>query len=160
MDVIADNQTEATIAKLRRGEATDAIRDEVSAALLSSMQTIIAELGEMKKSLWSAQTLKDLVDERHNILCAACPAKQFASLQAVLAAQKKQEGAGGKAEDAGGKAQEKPSWLQLLLSSESIRYFILILVLVWAVIYIKTGPEGVDAVKGGVAHTVTGGQVK
>jgi hypothetical protein len=150
VDVIADNQTEATIAKLRRGEATDAIRDEVSAALLSSMQTIIAELGEMKKSLWSAQTLKDLVDERHNILCSACPARQYANLQSALAAQKKQEK----------KQEDKPSWLQILLSSESIRYFILILVLVWAVIYIKTGPEGVDAVKGGVAHTVTGGQVK
>lgn len=45
----------------------------------------------------------------------------------------------------------------MLLSSESLRYFVLILVLVWAVIYIKTGAEGVDAIRGAAASTVTGG---
>lgn len=150
MDIIADNQTEATIAKLRRGEATDAIRDEVSAALLTSMQTIIAELADMKKSLWSAQTLKELVDERHNILCTTCPARQMANLQAALKQSKEKEEP----------AKKESSWFAALLSSESIRYFVLILILVWAVIYIKTGAEGVAAVKGGVTHTVTGGQAK
>ena len=153
MDIIADNQTEATIAKMRRGEATDAIRDEVSAALLTSMQTIIAELADMKKSLWSAQTLKELVDERHNILCTTCPARQMANLQAALKQSKEEE----KKEEP---AKKEPSWFAALLSSESIRYFVLILILVWAVIYIKTGAEGVAAVKGGVTHTVTGGQAK
>ena len=56
--------------------------------------------------------------------------------------------------------ESKKSWLQELLSSESIRYFILMLILIWAVIYVKTGPEGVDSVKGGVTGTVTGRGLK
>lgn len=151
-DIIANNQTEATIAKLRRGEATDAVRDEVSAALLTSMQTIIAELADMKKSLWSAQTLKELVDERHNVLCTTCPARQMASVQAALKQAKEEE----KNEE----PAKKESWFAAFLSSESIRYFVLILILVWAVIYIKTGAEGVAAVKSGVTHTVTGGHAQ
>lgn len=155
-DIIANNQTEATIAKLRRGEATDAVRDEVSAALLTSMQTIIAELADMKKSLWSAQTLKELIDERHNTLCSACPAKQLVTLQALLK-QDKDKDEEKKDEPT---TKKEPSWFTAFLSSESIRYFVLILILVWAVIYIKTGAEGVAAVKGGVTHTVTGGHAQ
>lgn len=154
-DIIANNQTEATIAKLRRGEATDAVRDEVSAALLTSMQTIIAELADMKKSLWSAQMLKELVDERHNVLCASCPARQMASIQAALKQSKEEE----KKEEPA-TTKKEPSWFAAFLSSESIRYFVLILILVWAVIYIKTGSEGVAAVKSGVTHTVTGGRAQ
>lgn len=53
--------------------------------------------------------------------------------------------------------EEGGGWFPLLLSSESLRYFVLILVLVWAVIYIKTGAEGVDAIRDAAASMVTGG---
>ena len=150
-DIIANSQTEAAIAKLRRGEATDSLRDEATAALLASMQTIIGELADMKKSLWSTAALKDLIDDRHSTLCNACPVRRWADAQVLAGRQQQQQ----KKEE-----ESKKSWLQELLSSESIRYFILMLILIWAVIYVKTGPEGVDSVKGGVTGTVTGRGLK
>lgn len=148
-DIIADNQTAAAISKLRRGEATDSLRDEVSAALLSSVQTIIAELDEMKRSMWTPQALRNAIDDRHNALCSGCPtrawveAKKLAENAAALSQKTESKG--------------KTSWLVEIVKSESLRYFILILLLVWAVIYIKTGVDGMEAVKSGMTHTITGG---
>lgn len=130
-DIIAENQTEAVLSALDRGEADNATRDKVSAALLRSQTKVLSELGKIQDNLWTLDRLEALVDKRHAILCSKCT---------IRAAQKK-EG----------------SWLALLLSSESLRYFVLILVLVWAVIYIKTGAEGVAAIRGAAASTVTGG---
>jgi hypothetical protein len=130
-DIMADNQTEAVLSMLDRGEADDKTRDKVSAALLRSQTKVLDELGKIHDNLWSLDRLEALVDKRHEILCSKC----------VLRTSQKKEG----------------SWLTLLLSSESIRYFVLILVLVWAVIYIKTGAEGVDAIRGAARATMTGG---
>lgn len=130
-DIMADNQTEAVLSMLDRGEADDKTRDKVSAALLRSQTKVLDELGKIHDNLWSLDRLEALVDKRHEILCSKC----------VLRTSQKKEG----------------SWLTLLLSSESIRYFVLILVLVWAVIYIKTGAEGVNAIRGAATSTVTGG---
>ena len=131
-DIMADNQTESVLSLLDRGEADDRTRDKVSAALLRSQTKVLDELGKIQDNLWSLERLEKLVDKRHEVLCSKC---------ALRTSQKKEE----------------KSWLTLLLSSESIRYFVLILVLVWAVIYIKTGPEGVNAVRGAATSTVTGG---
>lgn len=130
-DIMADNQTEAVLSMLDRGEADDKTRDKVSAALLRSQTKVLDELGKIHDNLWSLDRLEALVDKRHEILCSKC----------TLRASQKKEG----------------SWLTLLLSSESLRYFVLILVLVWAVIYIKTGAEGVNAIRGAATSTVTGG---
>lgn len=130
-DIIAENQTEAVLSALDRGEADNATRDKVSAALLRSQTKVLSELGKIQDNLWTLDRLEALVDKRHEILCSKCT---------IRTAQKK-EG----------------SWLALLLSSESLRYFVLILVLVWAVIYIKTGAEGVAAIRDAAASTVTGG---
>jgi hypothetical protein len=130
-DIMADNQTEAVLSMLDRGEADDKTRDKVSAALLRSQTKVLDELGKIQDNLWSLDRLEALVDKRHEILCSKC----------VLRTSQRKEG----------------SWLTLLLSSESLRYFVLILVLVWAVIYIKTGAEGVNAIRGAATSTVTGG---
>lgn len=130
-DIMADNQTEAVLSMLDRGEADDRTRDKVSAALLRSQTKVLDELSKIQDNLWSLDRLEALVDKRHELLCSKC----------VLRTPQRKEG----------------SWLTLLLSSESIRYFVLILVLVWAVIYIKTGAEGVNAIRGAATSTVTGG---
>ena len=85
-DIIAESQTEAVIAKLRRGEGTDALRDEVSAALLSSMSELVSEVRTIKGSLWTAGDLQRAIDERHRTLCAGCPAKSKAggSVERIL----------------------------------------------------------------------------
>ena len=131
-DIMADNQTEAVLSMLDRGEADDKTRDKVSAALLRSQTKVLDELVKIQDNLWTLDRLEALVDKRHENLCSKC----------TLRTSQKKEG----------------SWLTLLLSSESLRYFVLILVLVWAVIYIKTGAEGVAAIRGAATSTVTGGQ--
>lgn len=132
-DIIAENQTEAVLSVLDRGEADNATRDKVSAALLRSQTKVLDELGKIQDSLWTLNRLESFIDKRHEALCSKCPHRTRAS------------------------AKKEGGWLQMLLSSESLRYFVLILVLVWAVIYIKTGAEGVDAIRGAAASTVTGG---
>ena len=132
-DIIAENQTEAVLSVLDRGEADNATRDKVSAALLRSQTKVLDELGKIHDNLWTLNRLESFVDKRHEAMCSKCPHR------------------------IGSSAKKEGGWFSLLLSSESLRYFVLILVLVWAVIYIKTGAEGVDAIRGAAASTVTGG---
>ena len=132
-DIIAENQTEAVLSVLDRGEADNATRDKVSAALLRSQTKVLYELGKIQDNLWTLNRLESFIDKRHEALCSKCPHRTGAA------------------------AKKEGGWFPLLLSSESLRYFVLILVLVWAVIYIKTGAEGVDAIRGAAASTVTGG---
>lgn len=146
-DIIADNQTAAAISKLQRGEATDSLRDEVSAALLAAMQTILHEIDDLKKSMWSAGTLRSMIDERHTSLCSNCPTKRWVETKQTAE----------QAAAVSRQSEKKTNWFTEIVRSESLRYFILIVLLVWAVIYIKTGSDGVKAVKDGVTHTITGG---
>ena len=132
-DIIAENQTEAVLSVLDRGEADNATRDKVSAALLRSQTKVLDELGKIRDNLWTLNRLESFIDKRHEALCSKCPHRPVSS------------------------AKKEGGWFTMLLSSESLRYFVLILVLVWAVIYIKTGAEGVDAIRGAAASTVTGG---
>ena len=132
-DIIAENQTEAVLSVLDRGEADNATRDKVSAALLRSQTKVLDELGKIQENLWTLNRLESFIDKRHEALCSKCPHRPVSS------------------------AKKEGGWFPLLLSSEPLRYFVLILVLVWAVIYIKSGAEGVDAIRGAAASTVTGG---
>ena len=132
-DIIAENQTEAVLSVLDRGEADNSTRDKVSAALLRSQTKVLYELGKIQDNLWTLNRLESFIDKRHEALCSKCPHRT------------------------GSSAKKDSGWFPLLLSSESLRYFVLILVLVWAVIYIKTGADGVDAIRDAAASTVTGG---
>lgn len=136
-DIMADNQTEAVLSILDRGEADDRTRDKVSAALLRSQTKMSQQLDVIQRDLWTIEKLEKLVDDRHRSLCDRC------ELRSATAPRDK--------------AAEKRPWFEAVLASESFRYFILVLLLVWAVIYMRTGMEGVEAVKSGVVHTVTGG---
>ena len=121
-DIIAENQTEAVLSVLDRGEADNATRDKVSAALLRTQMKLLEDFAELKGHLWKPRDLEDLIDRRHREACAVCPARGTA------------------------RGQKKSSLLEAMCSSESVRYFLLILILIWAVIYLKAGPGGVEAV--------------
>lgn len=131
MDIMADNQTEAVLSQLDRGEADDRTRDKVSAVLLRAQTKMSRQLDEMQKSLWTPDQLANLVARKHGELCSHCQ----------MHVQPK----------------EATGWFEAVLSSESIRYFILVLLLVWAVIYITTGTDGIDAVKSAAVSTLVGG---
>lgn len=122
-DPIADSQTEAVIAKLRRGEGTDALRDEVSAALLSSMSKLIGEVAEIKENIWKSSDLRKAIDERHAAACANCPARKMADEQ----------------------SRQKSNIVSHLVSPTVMIFVIAVLSLLTA-IYATIGRHGFDAV--------------
>lgn len=129
-DILADSQTEAALADLERGSVTDSERDRILAAVLRSQSRIIDTLADIRANLWSVDRLETFIDRRHQDLCARCPARA--------------------------QPAHPKGWLADLLSSETFRYFILVVVLVWAVIYMRTGVEGVESVRDAAVRTVTG----
>ncbi len=144
-DVISENATNAVLSALDRGDADDRTRDRVSAALLRAVTKVVEQQDEMKamiEELRAAQVRPEQVGElaaaEHERRCSECPARRWVDRQ-----MRSEKRAGG--------------WLAALASSETLRYFVLVVLLVWAVVYLKTGQSGVDAVKGGVTHTLTGG---
>jgi len=157
-DIMADNATEAVLSVLDRGEADNATRDKVSAALLRQVGKMSEAQEEMKRSqdelklmitalqqnMMSSDNVKHLAAEVHDKRCAECPAKKWADKFAEKPATHDAD-------------KSKQHWFSSLLSSESFRYFILMLVLVWAVVYIKGGSAAVESVKSGLTHTATGG---
>jgi len=146
-DIMADSQTEATLAALDRGEVDDKMRDRVLAALLRSQTRMLEELVKIKENLWDMDKLESLIDKRHQVLCTNCVLRQ----QALAPA---------KVEPDQNKGSAKKSWIELILTSEATRYFILMVILVWAIVYVKSGAEGVASVRDGVTHTVSGGIAK
>lgn len=138
-DIMADSQTEAVLAALDRGEADSKLMNRVLAALLRTQNKTLAELVDIRKNLWDMDRLEKMIDQRHQSLCSTCVLRQAAA----ATKEKPQE--------------RQKSWLELVLTSESIRYFVLVVILVWAVIYVKSGSEGVKSVREAATHTVTGG---
>ncbi len=141
-DIMADSQTEATLAALDRGEVDDKMRDRVLAALLRSQTRMLEELVKIKENLWDMDKLESLIDKRHQVLCTNCVLRQ----QALTKPDPDKK-----------KDEPKKSWIELILTSEATRYFILMVILVWAIVYVKSGAEGVASVRDGVTHTVRGG---
>ena len=142
IDIMAESQTETVLAALDRGEVDDRLRDQVSAALLRSLTRIAEQLSEIKLNLWDMDKLESLIDKRHQVLCSGCALRQQAMVPKPAAPAEE---------------PRKKSWIELILTSESTRYFILMLILVWAVIYMKTGPDGTAAVRDAAKTTLTGG---
>lgn len=138
-DILSDNQTESVLTLLDRGEADEATRNRVSAALLRAQTRMMNQLYDIRTNLWSRSDLEVLVGEQHRRHCESCPAKKYVESQGKQAESTKQR------------------WLVALLSSESFHLFVLAAILVWAVIYLSSGKEGVDAVKSGMQHLSTGG---
>lgn len=143
-DIMAESQTEAVLAELDRGATDDRTRDHVLAALLRSQTRMLDELSDIKKGLWDLDKLKGLIDERHRAICANCSLRHT-----VNATSPQSDG------QAGG--NRKKSWPELILTSESTRYFVLMVILVWAIVYVKSGADGVAKVRDSIVPTISGG---
>lgn len=142
-DIMAESQTEAVLAELDRGVTDDRTRDHVLAALLRSQTRMLNELADIKKGLWDLDKLKSLIDERHRAICTNCTIRQ-----PVTTPPSQPDGASG---------NRKKSWPELILTSESTRYFVLMVILVWAIVYVKSGAEGVANVRDSLVPTMHGG---
>lgn len=160
VDIIANSQTESVLAALDRGDADDKIRDQVSAALLRALTSVIKELGEIKSNLWQPEALKRLIDERHDRRCQDCPAKKWADDQrAAQLLQAKQAQQAAQAANPAGKAQPEGSfqWVLHLMGNSSFQFFVLLIFLIGAFVYLTTGRGGVDAAKDSVRTVISGG---
>lgn len=142
-DIMAESQTEAVLAELDRGVTDDRTRDHVLAALLRSQTRMLNELADIKKGLWDLDKLKSLIDERHRAICTNCTIRRPA-----VATPSQPDGASG---------IRKKSWPELILTSEPTRYFVLMVILVWAIVYVKSGAEGVANVRDSLVPTMHGG---
>ena len=142
-DIMAESQTEAVLAELDRGTTDDRTRDHVLAALLRSQTRMLDELAAIKEGLWDLDKLKNLIDERHRAICTNCSLRQ-----AVASLSPRPDGA---------PVGRKKSWPELILTSESTRYFVLMVILVWAIVYVKSGADGVANVRDSIVPTMSGG---
>ena len=146
VDIIAESQTESVLSALDRGDADDKIRDQVSAALLRAMTRMSQELIDIRANLWKPADLKNLIDERHEKRCRDCPAKKMAEerLQLQRQAQDRQP-------------QGILHWVLYLAGNSGFQFFILLLLLISAFIYLTTGKGGVDATRETVNTVMHGG---
>lgn len=154
-DIIAESQTEAVLSALDRGDADDKIRDQVSAALLRAMSRLSQELVDIKKSLWKPEDLKSLIDERHRQRCQDCPAKKMAEERLRL--QQAHAAAAAEQEQAAQQPQGAVQWVLHLAGNSGFQFFILLLLLISAFIYLTTGKGGVDATRETVNTVMHGG---
>lgn len=136
-DIIAENQTERMIQLLLNGDADAKAQQAALAAVLRTTTQQARELEEIKQNLWKPSDLEKAVDAQLKMKCRDCPARKKAESEA---------------------AKEAPqSWFLALVTSESFRYFILILMFAWALIVVTSGRENAKAVGEHVKTTLTGG---
>lgn len=134
-DIIAENQTERTIQTLMSGDADAKTQQAALAAVLRATMTQAKELEQIKQNLWKPDDLERAVEAQIRIRCQECPAKRHA--EEVV--------------------KDKPThWFVTLVTSESFRYFLLILMFAWALIVVTSGKETAKAVAENVRGTVTG----
>ena len=133
-DIIAENQTERTIQTLMNGDADAKTQQAALAAVLRATMTQAKELEQIKQNLWKPDDLEKAVDAQLRLKCRECPARQHAE-----------------------EVKDKPSnWFVALITSESFRYFLLILMFAWALIVVTSGKDAAKAVAENVRGTVTG----
>lgn len=145
-DIIAESETERVLSTLERGDADDKVRDRVSAALLRALTRMSTELADIRENLWKPDDLRRVIDERHDQKCRECPAKKLVdeSLHAATAPKRDQP-------------QGMIPWLINLMSNNSFQFFILLLFLIAAFVYLTTGKGGVDAARETLSTVVSGG---
>ena len=118
-------------------------RSEIFAANYNAGNT---ELVDIRNNLWKPDDLRRLIDERHDQKCATCPAKKIVdeSLQAAASTKREQP-------------QGAIPWLINLMGNNSFQFFILLLFLIAAFVYLTTGKGGVDAARETLSTVVSGG---
>lgn len=137
-DIIAENQTERTIQALMNGDADAKTQQAALAAVLRTTMAQARELEQIKQNLWKPDDLERAVEAQIRMKCRECPAKKHAE-----------------------ETKDKPAnWFVALVTSESFRYFILILIFAWALIVVTSGRENAKAIGEHVKTTVTGGVAK
>ncbi len=165
VDIIANSQTESVLAALDRGGADDKIRDRVSAALLRALTSVIKELSEIKSNLWQPDELRKLIDERHDRRCQDCPAKKWADTQSTVQLLQAQQAAQAAKPAAQASKPAVPAakpeggfqWVVYLMGNSSFQFFVLLLFLIGAFVYLTTGRGGVDAATDSVRTVIRGG---
>ena len=156
VDIMAESQTESVLSALDRGDADDKVRDQVSAALLRTMTRMSVELKDIKTSLWKLDELKDFIDARHERKCHDCPAKKMAEER--LRMQQAHAAAGEHdASHSAHQPQNAVQWVLHLAGNSGFQFFILLLLLISAFIYLTTGKGGVDATRETVNTVMHGG---
>lgn len=138
-DIIAENQTEQMIQLLLNGDADAKAQQAALAAVLRTTTQQARELEAIKQNLWKPSDLENAVEEQIRAKCRECPARRAAKEQAEER-----------------ESEKKPNWLLELLRSETLRYFILVLIFTWALVVVTSGRENAKAVGEHVKGTLTG----
>lgn len=136
MDIIAENQTERTIQTLMNGDADAKTQQMALAAVLRATTTQARELEEIKQHLWKPGDLEKAVEAQLRMKCQNCPARQAQIHEST---------------------KQSHSWLTTLLTSDSFRYFLLVIMFAWALILLTIGRDGMKAVSEETRATLTGG---
>lgn len=160
VDIIAESQTESVLSALDRGDADDKVRDQVSAALLRAMTRVSTELADIRTNLWKPDDLRHLIDERHERKCRDCPAKRMAEERLQLQRmQHQQADPDAPAQDQAAQPQPQTvlQWVLHLAGNSGFQFFILLLFLISAFVYLTTGKGGVDAARETLGTMVSGG---
>ena len=135
MDIIAENQTERTIQALMNGDADTKTQQAALAAVLRATMAQARELEQIKQNLWKPDDLERAVEAQIRMKCRECPARRHAE-----------------------EMKDKPAnWFVALVTSESFRYFLLIVMFAWALIVVTSGRDNARAVLENTRATVTGG---
>ena len=135
MDIIAENQTERTIQALMNGDADTKTQQAALAAVLRATMAQARELEQIKQNLWKPDDLERAVEAQIRMKCRECPARRHAE-----------------------EVKDKPAnWFVALVTSESFRYFLLIVMFAWALIVVTSGRDNARAVLENTRATVTGG---
>ena len=138
MDIIAEHQTERTIQALMNGDADAKTQQEALAAVLRTTMAQARELEQIKQNLWKPDDLERAVEAQIRMKCRECPARRHAE-----------------------EVKDKPAnWFVALVTSESFRYFLLIVMFAWALIVVTSGRDNARAVLESTRATVTGGFAK
>lgn len=136
-DIIAESQTQQMVSRLMRGDADPADQQMALASVLDAVSKLNIRFDSMQGQLWKPEDLVKKIDER---------CKEFLKEQGIVP------------------VSETPKSLKTsllsLLTSESFRSFLLILLLVWTVIYSTQGKEGAKTVRDSAFSTFGAGHTE
>lgn len=138
-DPMADNQTDQTIIALTNGNADDKTRDHATAALLASVQKLIVKTEEIERNLWKPSDLERVIDDRHRLVCQACPVRKYA--ESVMTSTPVQTAT--QTPTASGQSSKLSEAISAFIKNPlGICLAIVCIGLLFAVVFLATGQEG------------------
>lgn len=152
-DPMADNQTDQTIIALTNGNADDKTRDHATAALLASVQKLIAKTEEIERNLWKPSDLERVIDDRHRLVCQACPVRKYA--ESVMTASPVQAATQAPTPSASTQSSKLGEAISAFIKNPlGICLAIVCIGLLFAVVFLATGREGFHDITN-AAHLTT-----